>query len=75
MSHATERELWEVEMDTPLEVINALRSKSRRHLLPKGECAYCDRERATGNTFHPLHDASDRCESGKITHCSCDTCF
>lgn len=23
----------------------------------------------------PPHDASERCESGKHTHCSCDQCF
>ena len=47
----------------------------RRHQLPQDECAYCDREREAGNTFHPSHDASDRCCSGKHVHCSCDTCF
>jgi hypothetical protein len=46
-----------------------------RHKAPEGECAICDRERAAGNNFHPPHDASDRCESGKRPHCSCDTCF
>ena len=57
----------------------------RRHKAPKGECRTCDEERereeavqATGRTtfpFHPSHDASHRCESGKHNHCSCDTCF
>ena len=44
----------------------------RRHKLPVGECASCDRETSD---FHPSHDASDRCESGKHSHCTCDTCF
>jgi hypothetical protein len=43
----------------------------RRHKLPG--CSYCKGEGA--NTFHPPHDASDRCESGKRNHCSCDRCF
>lgn len=47
----------------------------RRHQCDPGQCAYCDIERARGNTFHPPHDASSRCESGKHAHCSCDTCF
>lgn len=46
-----------------------------RHKAEPGECLYCDRERAAGNHFHPPHDASPRCESGKHSHCSCDTCF
>jgi hypothetical protein len=25
--------------------------------------------------MHPNHKPSDRCESGKRPHCSCDTCF
>lgn len=25
--------------------------------------------------FAPRHKASDRCQSGKHAHCSCDTCF
>lgn len=44
----------------------------RRHKLPKGECAYCDREKGE---FHPSHDASSTCESGKRPHCTCDSCW
>ena len=44
----------------------------RRHKLPSGQCKSCDRETSD---FHPPHDASPRCESGKRSHCSCDTCF
>lgn len=53
----------------------AFAKPAKRHQLPKGECAYCDSEREQGNTFHPSHDASERCESGKRNHCSCDRCF
>lgn len=47
----------------------------RLHKAPLGECACCDRERQASNMFHPFHDASEQCESGKHSHCSCDTCF
>jgi len=48
---------------------------SRRRLAPPGECVVCDGMRASGETFAPLHDAHPRCESGKHSHCTCDTCF
>lgn len=48
---------------------------SQRHQAPPGECAYCDRMRAERTTFHPPHDASSNCQSGRRNHCSCDTCF
>lgn len=38
-------------------------------------CAFCQAEKARGNTFYPNHFASPRCESGGRNHCSCDTCF
>lgn len=44
----------------------------RRHRLARGECRYCDEH---VSEFHPPHDASDRCESGGRSHCSCDVCF
>lgn len=47
----------------------------KRHKAEPGECQSCDDYRAEGTDFHPPHDASDRCESGKHNHCSCDTCF
>lgn len=47
----------------------------RRHQLQAGECSTCDGERLSKNLFHPPHDASPRCESGKHYHCSCDICF
>jgi hypothetical protein len=46
-----------------------------RHQRPKGECVYCDREREAGNKHFPSHDASDRCESGKRPHCTCNVCW
>ena len=27
------------------------------------------------NIFAPRHKASNRCESGKESHCTCDVCF
>lgn len=48
---------------------------AKRHKAPPGECKLCDEERERRSDFHPSHDASDRCESGKRIHCSCDTCF
>lgn len=50
-------------------------TKPRRHKLEPGQCDYCDTLPRFGNDFHPSHDASPRCESGKRDHCSCDTCF
>lgn len=64
--------------DVPSEMgpaVNGRRVSTRRHQVDEGECPYCDRERAAANTFHPSHDASDRCESGKRPHCTCDVCF
>jgi hypothetical protein len=49
--------------------------RKRRHKVPAGECKYCDAERAEENEHHPSHDASERCESGKRNHCSCDACW
>jgi hypothetical protein len=45
----------------------------RRQRLPPGECKTCDEWR--DEKFHPAHDASPRCQSGKHAHCTCDTCF
>lgn len=50
-------------------------AQKHRHKAAPGECAYCDAERAKGNEYHPHHDASERCESGKHPHCTCDTCW
>jgi hypothetical protein len=48
---------------------------TRRHKALFGCCQYCDGERDRRNEFHPSHDASERCQSGKRRHCSCDICF
>ncbi len=50
------------------------RSK-RRHQAPEGECKYCDAMRAENMTYHPPHDPSPMCASGRRNHCSCDGCF
>lgn len=47
----------------------------RLALLPPGRCAYCDRMRTEGAKFFPSHTPSNRCESHRRAHCSCDTCF
>lgn len=47
----------------------------RYTLAPRGECAYCDNARDTGDTMCPPHTASSRCNSGKHDHCTCDTCY
>jgi len=45
------------------------------------QCSFCRREfydktpRPDHLPFMPHHKASDRCESGKRPHCTCDTCF
>lgn len=55
--------------------LNKTERPRRRHKLELGECTFCDHERATDNEFHPPHDASPFCDSGKHDHCSCDVCF
>ena len=35
-------------------------------------CPFCEKFKGQ---MHPSHDASDRCESGKHDHCTCDVCF
>ena len=49
--------------------------RPRRHKLDVGQCICCDEFHKEGTDFHPSHDASASCLSGKRTHCSCDECF
>jgi hypothetical protein len=35
----------------------------------------CQNEMAAGEVHFPRHFASDRCESNKRSHCSCDRCY
>lgn len=49
------------------------REAALRRRRPAGECAYCDRD--GDDPMMPRHTASERCESGKRPHCTCDTCF
>lgn len=51
------------------------RPTKRRHKAPEGECSHCNELRASGSDFHPPHDPSPNCQSGKRSHCTCDTCF
>lgn len=41
----------------------------RRHKVD--DCAYCQR----AEKYHPYHDPSPACKSGRREHCTCDTCF
>ncbi len=68
---------WGNDMDLERDDEEASRQRPphRRHKAPVGECKYCDDERSRNADFHPPHDASPRCESGKHPHCTCDTCF
>ena len=36
-------------------------------------CAFCAERDPNG--FHPTHDASQMCQSGGYTHCTCNACF
>ncbi len=47
--------------------------KQRRYILSGGLCVTCSQHIAS--EMMPPHDASDRCESGKRPHCTCDVCF
>lgn len=49
------------------------RAVTRVRRLPPGECQFCDLHGDQG--MMPSHTASDRCESGKRAHCTCDVCF
>ena len=44
-----------------------------RYRRPIGECTTCDANR--NDSMMPSHTASDRCESGKRPHCTCDVCY
>lgn len=48
--------------------------RQRRYILSGGQCVTCS-QYTPGDGMLPPHDASDRCESGKRNHCTCDTCF
>ena len=44
-------------------------------LAPRGECSTCDRERHNPWGHFPRHKASNRCQSNKYPHCTCDICW
>ena len=56
-------------------ITRSFKPLSRRHKAGKGECKSCDEFRAEGLEFHPSHDASLACQSGRRPHCTCDECF
>lgn len=41
------------------------------------ECEYCKKynKPPPAIVMCPSHEASERCQSGKRNHCTCDTCF
>lgn len=53
----------------------AYKNRRKHRAEYASECNLCDEMRRKGDTFHPSHDASKNCESGKRKHCSCDICF
>jgi hypothetical protein len=59
---------WDYERKTP-----PIPHPKHRRRRPKGECSYCDQ--FGDDPMMPRHTPSDRCESGKHPHCTCDTCF
>lgn len=61
--------------DDPPEAVlpSAYGNNLRRRLSLMTECPFCAQHGA--DPMMPYHDASDRCESGKHPHCTCDTCF
>jgi len=58
---------------TKTDVVRETEAPKWVHRMPKGECAYCDKW--GDELVMPHHTASERCESGKHPHCTCDTCF
>lgn len=46
---------------------------AKKHRLEPGQCTYCDKHKP--GEMMPSHDPSERCESGKRPHCTCDACF
>lgn len=71
----TDENRHRVIVDVKQKIKAALQAELDAGKAPLGECTYCDSLRAQGETFHPSHNASPRCESGKRNHCTCDTCF
>jgi hypothetical protein len=47
----------------------------QRTLRSPQDCDLCKYAMEHRSEPVPYHDASERCESGKREHCSCDTCF
>lgn len=39
------------------------------------DCSRCRQFLEEGLTLSPRHTASVRCQSGRRSHCSCETCF
>lgn len=52
---------------------DALKAAREMRRRPAGECAFCDEH--GDDQMMPSHTPSERCESGKRPHCTCDVCF
>ena len=70
---AWDNQFAETEGERNARLAAARKAAQTRRLRPPGECPFCDRHR--DDTMMPSHTASDRCESGKHPHCTCDVCF
>ena len=70
------RELYRRGEATPEDVLAATAAATAPHISPFVDgCSACDTIKTAPSQFGPRHFASDRCESGKRNHCTCDTCF
>lgn len=53
----------------------ALEALSQKRQRLRLNCPACQKYAQEGETFHPPHDPSPMCESGKRPHCTCERCF
>lgn len=65
MPETRKEHMYQADWESENEVVH------RRHKVE--DCQTCKSQ--DENDFHPSHDASARCESGRHSHCSCDLCF
>lgn len=50
------------------------KASAERQAARHPDCTMCATIAAEGG-LGPSHEASERCESGKRAHCTCDTCW
>lgn len=63
-----------IQTDESLERLSQRPETQRRQRL-RGNCPTCEKAKRNGHPFHPPHDPSPNCKSGKRPHCTCDACF